>query len=202
MAETQARTTPRAARISATGKSNNQGIRSLSAPTTPQLPSPYRKVTNKPRHFSRWGRITRAILSPSARTTPGTPSRFPQPALEERWPTPCRCCLPWPSQPLFRGGTGDDYAKDRRRKKRKRILLGVLAFVLRGVRATGAAWAYISGIEQEMNEDITPEVVEALEAPAEYDGGTFYYAACMGTDKSAAREQSTQYAGDTFRSDS
>ena len=52
-----------------------------------------------------------------------------------------------------------------------------------------------------MNEDITPEVVEALEAPAEYDGGTFYML-LMGTDKSAAREQSTQYAGDTFRSDS
>ncbi len=42
---------------------------------------------------------------------------------------------------------------------------------------------------------------EALEAPAEYDGGTFYML-LMGTDKSAAREQSTQYAGDTFRSDS
>lgn len=37
--------------------------------------------------------------------------------------------------------------------------------------------------------------------PAEYDGGTFYML-LMGTDKSAAREQSTQYAGDTFRSDS
>ncbi len=44
----------------------------------------------------------------------------------------------------------------------------------------------VSGIEQEMNQDITPEVVEALEAPAEYDGGTFYML-LMGTDKSAAR---------------
>ncbi|MEE0476637.1 MAG: LCP family protein, partial [Adlercreutzia sp.] len=104
--------------------------------------------------------------------------------------------------PYSRGATGDDYAKDRRRKKRRRILLGVLAFVLVGVLgATGAAWAYISGIEQEMNEDITPEVVEALEAPAEYDGGAFYML-LMGTDKSAYREQSAQYAGDTFRSDS
>ncbi|MCQ5072405.1 LytR family transcriptional regulator, partial [Adlercreutzia sp. DFI.6.23] len=87
--------------------------------------------------------------------------------------------------PYSRGATGDDYAKDRRRKKRRRILLGVLAFMLVGVLgATGAAWAYISGIEQEMNKDITPEVVEALEAPAEYDGGTFYML-LMGTDKSA-----------------
>ncbi len=40
------------------------------------------------------------------------------------------------------------------------FLLGVLAFVLVGVLgATGLPWAYISGIEQEMNEDITPEVV-------------------------------------------
>lgn len=113
--------------------------------------------------------------------------------------TPCGAASHGRANPYSRGATGDDYAKDRRRKKRKRILLGVLAFVLVGVLgATGAAWAYISGIEQEMNEDITPEVVEALEAPAEYDGGTFYML-LMGTDKSAAREQSTQYAGDTFR---
>lgn len=104
--------------------------------------------------------------------------------------------------PYSRGATADDYARDRRRKKRRRVLLGVLAFLLVGaLGATGAAWAYISGIEQEMNEDITPEVVEALEPPAQYDGGTFYML-LMGTDKSAKREQSAQYAGDTFRSDS
>ncbi|MFR5091145.1 MAG: hypothetical protein ACLTDR_03130 [Adlercreutzia equolifaciens] len=42
--------------------------------------------------------------------------------------------------------------------------------------------------------------MEALEAPAEYDGGTFCLRCSRGTDKSAYREQSTaQYAGsDTF----
>lgn len=104
--------------------------------------------------------------------------------------------------PYSRGATGDDYAKDRRRKKRRHIALGVLAFVLVGILgAAGVAWAYISGIEKEMNEDITPEVVEALEAPAEYDGGTFYML-LMGTDGSAARSKTAQYAGDNFRSDS
>ena len=62
--------------------------------------------------------------------------------------------------PYSRGATGDDYAKDRRRKKRRRISARRAGLCARGrPRGHGAAWAYISGIEQEMNEDITPEVV-------------------------------------------
>ena len=110
--------------------------------------------------------------------------------------------FPDEANPYSRGATADEYARDRRRKKRRRILLGVFIFVLVGLLgATGAAWAYINSIEEEMSEEITPEVVEALEAPAEYDGGTFYML-LMGTDKSAYREQTAAYAGDNFRSDS
>lgn len=104
--------------------------------------------------------------------------------------------------PYSRGAAGDDYSKDRRRKKRKRVFLGVFIAVLACILgATGAAWAYISGIEHKMSEDITPEVVEALEAPAEYEGGAFYML-LIGADKSQSRSESELYEGDSFRSDS
>lgn len=106
------------------------------------------------------------------------------------------------ANPYSRGATAGDYAHDRRRKKRKRVLLGVLAAVLVVVMGGAAtAFAYINKLETNMNDEITPEIQEALEAPAAYDGGTFYML-LMGTDGSKERSQSEQYAGDNFRSDS
>lgn len=103
--------------------------------------------------------------------------------------------------PYSRAAAGGDYAQDRRRKKRKRIALGALAAVLvLALGGVGMAFAYINQIESNFSEDITPEVQEALEKPADYDGGTFYML-LMGTDKSKEREKG-EYAGDTFRSDS
>ena len=104
--------------------------------------------------------------------------------------------------PYSRGATAGDYAQDRRRKKRKRVLLGVLAVVMVVILGgAGAAFGYINQLETNMNDEITPEIQEALEAPAAYDGGTFYML-LMGTDGSKERSQSEQYAGDNFRSDS
>lgn len=104
--------------------------------------------------------------------------------------------------PYSRGATAGDYAQDRRRKKRKRVLLGVLAAVLVVVMGGAAtAFAYINQLESNMNDEITPEIKEALEAPAAYEGGTFYML-LMGTDGSKERSQTEQYAGDNFRSDS
>lgn len=104
--------------------------------------------------------------------------------------------------PYSRGAASVDYSKGRRRKKRKRVLLGVLAVVMVLVLGgAGAAFAYINKVETNMNEEITPEIKEALEAPAAYDGGTFYML-LMGTDKSKERDQTAQYAGDNYRSDS
>lgn len=106
------------------------------------------------------------------------------------------------SNPYSRGTAVDEYARNRRRKKRRRILLGVFIFVLVGLLgATGAAWAYINSIEKNIQEDITPEVVEALEPPAEYDGGTFYML-LIGSDHSAYRDTTDEYEGDSYRSDS
>lgn len=103
--------------------------------------------------------------------------------------------------PYSRAAAGGDYAQDRRRKKRKRVLLGALAAVLvLAVGGVGMAFAYINQLETNFNEEITPEIEEALEKPADYDGGTFYML-LMGTDKSKEREEGA-YAGDTFRSDS
>lgn len=103
--------------------------------------------------------------------------------------------------PYSRAAAGGDYAQDRRRKKRKRIALSALAAVLvLALGGVGMAFAYINQIESNFSEDITPEVQEALEKPADYDGGTFYML-LMGTDKSKEREEG-EYAGDTFRSDS
>lgn len=106
------------------------------------------------------------------------------------------------SNPYSRGAAVDEYARNRRRKKRRRILLGVFIFLLVGILgATGAAWAYISNIETNMQENITPEVVEALEPPVEYDGGTFYML-LIGSDHSAYRESIPEYGDDSYRSDS
>lgn len=205
MAETPGKNNPRAQHASQpTGKSNNPRHSQPVGANNPRNSQPIGKVTNNPRHSQPVGSNNPRHSQPVGSNNPRHSQPLPkQPALEGAVADAMPVLPPMAEpNPYSRGATGDDYAKDRRRKKRKRILLGVLAFVLVGVLgATGAAWAYISGIEQEMNEDITPEVVEALEAPAEYDGGTFYML-LMGTDKSAAREQSTQYAGDTFRSDS
>lgn len=110
-----------------------------------------------------------------------------------------------PDNPYARAAAGDDYAKDRRRKKRNRVIAAVLAVVLVGaLGAGGAAFAalnYVNKIDTNMNEEVTPEVKEALEPVPAYEGGTFYML-LLGTDKSEARAESTQYAGDTFRSDS
>ena len=205
MAETPGKNNPRAQHASQpVGKSNNPRHSQPVGANNPRNSQPIGKVTNNPRHSQPVGSNNPRHSQPVGSNNPRHSQPLPkQPALEGTVADAMPVLPPMAEpNPYSRGATGDDYAKDRRRKKRKRILLGVLAFVLVGVLgATGAAWAYISGIEQEMNEDITPEVVEALEAPAEYDGGTFYML-LMGTDKSAAREQSTQYAGDTFRSDS
>ena len=52
--------------------------------------------------------------------------------------------LPVGDNPYSRGAAGDDYARDRRRKKRNRILVAVLAIVLVGVLGVGGV-AFLFG---------------------------------------------------------
>ena len=182
MAETSGSNNPRAQRGShasqPVGKTNN-----------PRLSQPV-GASNNPRHSQPVG---------ASRSQPVGPQSS-QPLNNVSVPANVVPVLP-EGNPYSRAAAGGDYALDRRRKKRKRIALGALAAVLvLALGGVGMAFAYINQIESNFSEDITPEVQEALEKPADYDGGTFYML-LMGTDKSKEREKG-EYAGDTFRSDS
>ena len=182
MTETSGSNNPRAQRGShasqPVGKTNN-----------PRLSQPV-GASNNPRHSQPVG---------ASRSKPVGPQSS-QPLNNVNVPANVVPVLP-EGNPYSRAAAGGDYAQDRRRKKRKRIALGALAAVLvLALGGVGMAFAYINQIESNFSEDITPEVQEALEKPADYDGGTFYML-LMGTDKSKEREKG-EYAGDTFRSDS
>ena len=182
MTETSGSNNPRAQRGShasqPVGKTNN-----------PRLSQPV-GASNNPRHPQPVG---------ASRSQPVGPQSS-QPLNNVSVPANVVPVLP-EGNPYSRAAAGGDYAQDRRRKKRKRIALGALAAVLvLALGGVGMAFAYINQIESNFSEDITPEVQEALEKPADYDGGTFYML-LMGTDKSKEREKG-EYAGDTFRSDS
>ncbi|MCR2037871.1 LCP family protein [Adlercreutzia caecimuris] len=182
MTETSGSNNPRAQRGShasqPVGKTNN-----------PRLSQPV-GASNNPRHSQPVG---------ASRSQPVGPQSS-QPLNSVNVPANVVPALP-EGNPYSRAAAGGDYAQDRRRKKRKRIALGALAAVLvLALGGVGMAFAYINQIESNFSEDITPEVQEALEKPADYDGGTFYML-LMGTDKSKEREKG-EYAGDTFRSDS
>lgn len=182
MTETSGSNNPRAQRGShasqPVGKTNN-----------PRLSQPV-GASNNPRHSQPVG---------ASRSQPVGPQSS-QPLNNVNVPANVVPVLP-EGNPYSRAAAGGDYAQDRRRKKRKRIALGALAAVLvLALGGVGMAFAYINQIESNFSEDITPEVQEALEKPADYDGGTFYML-LMGTDKSKEREKG-EYAGDTFRSGS
>ena len=124
-----------------------------------------------------------------------------QPALDGRQANSAPLLSAAEVNPYSRSAAGDDYAYDRRRKKRRRIALGVLAVVLAvALGGIGMAFAYIGKIESQLNVGVTEEVQQALEKPAEYDGGTFYML-LLGTDKSKERDAANEY-GDSYRSDS
>lgn len=124
-----------------------------------------------------------------------------QPALDGRQANSTPLLSAAEVNPYSRSAAGDDYAYDRRRKKRRRVALGVLAVVLAvALGGIGVAFAYIGKIESQLNVGVTEEVQQALEKPAEYDGGTFYML-LLGTDKSKERDDANEY-GDSYRSDS
>ena len=103
--------------------------------------------------------------------------------------------------PYSRRVTQAEYTKKRKSKKRKKIVLAVcIALLVVVLGGAGAAFAYINTINANLNEGVDDDLRDAL-VDTKYAGDPFYML-LMGTDKSAAREQSTQYAGDTFRSDS
>lgn len=98
-----------------------------------------------------------------------------------------------------------EYARQRKRKKRKKILLISLALAVAVILCgAGAAFAYYQTLSGNLHKGIDDDLLNALggaDAAPVYDGDPFYML-LMGTDGSAEREESAEYAGDSFRSDS
>lgn len=93
-----------------------------------------------------------------------------------------------------------DYSRQRKQRKRRKILVAsllvVLVLVLGGA---GAAFAYISNIQANMQGEVSDEMMAILDKS---EPGEPFYMVLMGTDKSAERVSDEGFAGDSFRTDS
>ncbi len=106
-----------------------------------------------------------------------------------------------PTNPYSRRVTQQDYAAQRKKKKRKKVLAITLSVVLVLILGgAGAAFAYMQTINSNLHAGVTDDLTDALVDTA-YAGDPFYML-LMGTDGSEERAASSEYAGDTFRSDS
>ena len=98
-----------------------------------------------------------------------------------------------------------EYSQRRKRAKRKRVALIVLAAVLvLCLGGAGAAFAYYQVLSGNIHDGIGDDLRAALgqtDNPQPYEGDPFYML-LMGTDGSSDRAASDEYAGDQFRSDS
>ena len=131
MAETPGKNNPRAQHASQpVGKSNNPRHSQPVGANNPRNSQPLGKATNNPRHSQPVGSNNPRHSQPVGSNNPRHSQPLPkQPALEGMAANAVPALPPMAEpNPYSRGATGDDYAKDRRRKKRRRILLGVLAF--------------------------------------------------------------------------
>ncbi len=103
--------------------------------------------------------------------------------------------------PYSRNSYRRDYEQQRKQRKRRRIiavsLVVVLVLILGGA---GAAFAYISGIERNLQSEVSDEMRAILADKT--DPGEPFYMVLMGTDKSAERVADEGFAGDGFRTDS
>lgn len=106
-----------------------------------------------------------------------------------------------PANPYSRRVTQGDYARQRKKKKRKTVVAVVLcALLVLVLGGAGAAFAYYQTINNNLHQGISEDLNNALVDTA-YAGDPFYML-LMGTDGSEERAGSSEYAGDTFRSDS
>ncbi len=88
--------------------------------------------------------------------------------------------------------------KRKRHRTIRRVLLACLIVVVVAVLGLGAAaFAYMHDIDERLSEDLPEDLKDSLE-PAE---GPFYML-LLGTDGSADRESSEEFAGGSYRSDS
>lgn len=90
--------------------------------------------------------------------------------------------------------------RERSKKRRKRIALGVvtvcLALVLGGV---GAAWAYMNNLDKSLNKDVDADLLNSLSVTD--SASDPFYMLLIGIDKSEQRESTNEYGG-SYRTDS
>lgn len=104
------------------------------------------------------------------------------------------------NNPRTRSAYNPDYGQMRKKRKRRRVLAVSLAVVLVLVLGgAGAAFAYIMGVQNNMQSDVSPAVLEALDSNAK--PGEPFYMLLMGTDKSKEREAGDDLDG-SYRTDS
>lgn len=103
-----------------------------------------------------------------------------------------------------RNARDDEFVRTQRAKKkkskRKRILLTSLAVVLVLVLAgVGAAWAYVTQIDNNLRDDLDPDLLSSLSVTD--SPSSPFYMLLIGVDKSQDREDSNVYGG-AYRTDS
>lgn len=95
------------------------------------------------------------------------------------------------------------YAAPQKKKHSKGLIALVIVLVLTLILG-GTAFAgvmYMNSVSAKLHEGIDDELMAALSSE-EVPAGEPFYALIMGTDESAERAASEEFAGDTFRSDS
>ncbi len=100
-----------------------------------------------------------------------------------------------------RESSSSDYAKQRKRGKRRKVVIAaVIVVLLVLVGGAGAAFAYMNSLSSNIHEGIDADLRDAL-VKTNLTKEPFYML-LMGTDGSAERAESDEYAGDPTRSDS
>ncbi len=98
------------------------------------------------------------------------------------------------------GETAAQYSTARKHRRRKHILVACLITVVAVLLCgAGAAFAYYNHIQSNLTENVNQDLLDVLDEP--YVGDPFYML-LLGVDRSQWRENSEEYAGDNFRSDS
>lgn len=90
------------------------------------------------------------------------------------------------------------------KKHRRGPIIALIVVLVLALLVGGAAFAgvvYMNSIGNKLHEDVSDELKASLSNETVQPGEPFY-CLIMGVDKSEEREQSAEFAGDTFRSDS
>ena len=107
-----------------------------------------------------------------------------------------------PTNPYSRGSHSEAYqvGKAKKRKRKKIALISLIVVCVLVLGGVGMAFAYVNNIQSNMQRNVDPEMMKVLEQTT--PPGDPFYMVLMGTDGSAERDASAEYAGDQYRTDS